>query len=322
MGTSVGTAPPGGAARQSLPMTFSLRQIQYFIAVAENGSISGAAHQLAISQSTITEAIKELEADLGVRLIERHARGIAVTHKGQLFLRHAERIWLDVSDARRALVADFPVVSGRLTIGVTSLVAGYVLAELLARFRRAFPAVAVELVEDTHDYLEHLLLNGEIDLALVIVSALHNPDALAAEILDEFAYRAWLPLGHPLAGEETVELDRLAGHPQIVLDMDEIKESAEHFWRGRGLRPSVVFRTRSVEAVRSLVATGLGIAVLPDLVFRPWSLEGHRLEARTIAGDLPRIKAAIAWRRGSTLDGSARRFLDLTLAQRAGTRLR
>ena len=229
---------------------------------------------------------------------------------------------LDVSDARRALVADFPVVSGRLTIGVTSLVAGYVLAELLARFRRAFPAVAVELVEDTHDYLEHLLLNGEIDLALVIVSALHNPDALAAEILDEFAYRAWLPLGHPLAGEETVELDRLAGHPQIVLDMDEIKESAEHFWRGRGLRPSVVFRTRSVEAVRSLVATGLGIAVLPDLVFRPWSLEGHRLEARTIAGDLPRIKAAIAWRRGSTLDGSARRFLDLTLAQRAGTRLR
>ena len=86
-------------------MSFSLRQIQYFLAVAENGSVSKAAAQLHTSQSTITEALKDLEADLGVRLLERQPRGLALTHKGQFFRRHAERIWQDVQDARGALAS-------------------------------------------------------------------------------------------------------------------------------------------------------------------------------------------------------------------------
>ncbi len=314
-----GTAPVIGVSG-SRPMAFSLRQIQFFIAVAENGSISGAAQELAVSQSTITEALKELEADLGVTLLQRHARGVAVTHKGQLFLRHAERIWLDVTDARRALTADIPTVNGRLVLGVTSLVAGYVLADILARFRRAFPGVDVSVVEDGHDHLEHLLLNGEIDLALVIISGLHNTDSLRAEILDAYPLRVWLPLGHPLAARASISLPAIAALPQIVLDLDEIEESADQVWRASGLRPNVVFRTRSVEAVRSLVATGMGISVLPELVFRPWSLEGHRLEARDIEGDAPRAKAALVWRRGSKLDAAARRFVEVTLAQKAPRR--
>lgn len=297
-------------------MTFSLRQIQYFIAVAEAGTISGAASRLSISQSTITEAIKELEADLGVKLIERHARGVQVSHKGQLFLRHAERIWSDVADARRALAADFPVTSGRLVIGVTSLVAGYVLPEVLARFRRAFPSIAVQVVEDNNDHLEHLLLNGEIDVALAIVSALSEPQALSTQALDEYAYRAWLPHGHALAASDAIALADLAEHPIVMLAVDEIQAAADRMWRNARLRPNVVFRTGSVEAVRSLVGAGIGLTVLPDLVFRSWSLEGQRLESREIAADLPKIKAAVVWRRGSDVSPATRRFLDVTLAQR------
>ena len=297
-------------------MTFSLRQIQYFIAVAESGTISGAASRLSTSQSTITEAIKDLEADLGVKLIERHARGIHVTHKGQLFLRHAERIWSDVADARRALAADFPVTSGRLVIGVTSLVAGYVLPEVLARFRRAFPAIAIQVVEDTQDYLEHLLLNGEIDVALVIVSSLSDPEALSTQVLDEYAYRVWLPQGHTLATGRPVPLAALAEHPQIALTTDEIQGTTDRLWRTARLRPDIVFRTGSVEAVRSLVGAGIGVTVLPDLIFRAWSHEGQRLEAHEIEADLPKIKAAVVWRRGSNIAVPTRRFLDVTLAQR------
>lgn len=297
-------------------MTFSLRQIQYFIAVAEAGTISGAASRLSISQSTITEAIKELEADLGVKLIERHARGVQVSHKGQLFLRHAERIWSDVADARRALAADFPVTSGRLVIGVTSLVAGYVLPEVLARFRRAFPSIAVQIVEDSNDYLEHLLLNGEIDVALAIVSSLSEPQALATQVLDEYAHRVWLPLGHELATGGPIALSALVEHPLVLLDDDEIRVASERMWRAAHLRPNVVFRTGSVEAVRSLVGAGIGLTVLPDLVFRSWSLEGQRLEAHEIEADLPKIKAAVVWRRGSGIGPATRRFLDVTLAQR------
>ena len=112
-------------------MAFTLRQLQYFIAVAEQGTVSGAAHDLSISQSSVTEAIKELEQDLGVSLFDRHARGLAITHKGQQFLRHATRILADVGDARRAFAEERQFKSGRLQLGVTSLVAGYVLSDVL-----------------------------------------------------------------------------------------------------------------------------------------------------------------------------------------------
>jgi DNA-binding transcriptional LysR family regulator len=299
-------------------MSFSLRQLQYFLAVAETGAVSKAAAQLSASQSTITEAMKDLEADLGVKLFERQSRGLGLTHKGQLFRRHAERIWQDVADARGALANVAPEVTGRLTLGVTSLVAGYVLSDLLARFSRAFPGVSVDLVEDGHDYLEHLLLNGEIDLALVTMSGLHNPESLAADELEAYRYRLWVAAGHALADRDQLDLAVISEFPQIALSIDEIEEAADHLWRGSGLRPHTVFRTRSVEAVRSLVAAGVGVAILPDLVFRPWSLDGLRLEARQISAMMPMVKAALVRRRGYHDNPNARRFIDVTLSHNAG----
>ena len=121
-------------------MAFTLRQLQYFIAVAEEGTVSGAAQSLSISQSAVTDAIKELENDLGVALFERHRRGLTITHKGHQFYRHANRILTDVQDARRSFAGEQAAPPSHLSLGVTSLVAGYVLSDLLARFRRAHPA--------------------------------------------------------------------------------------------------------------------------------------------------------------------------------------
>ncbi|MBN9022236.1 MAG: LysR family transcriptional regulator, partial [Rhizobiales bacterium] len=140
-------------------MSFSLRHVRYFVAVADAGSISGAARQLSISQSAVTEAVKALEDDLGAALLERSGRGVALTHRGQLFLRDAGRILEAVADARRTS-AGKDALSGVLHLGASSLVAGYILAELLARFRRAYPGVAVAASEDIAEYLEHLLING------------------------------------------------------------------------------------------------------------------------------------------------------------------
>ncbi|SFM62914.1 DNA-binding transcriptional regulator, LysR family [Pleomorphomonas diazotrophica] len=299
-------------------MSFSLRQLQYFLAIAETGSVSRAAAQISTSQSTITEAMKDLEADLGVKLLERQSRGLGLTHKGQLFRRHAERIWQDVADARGALANVAPEVTGRLALGVTSLVAGYVLSDLLARFSRAFPGVSVDLVEDGHDYLEHLLLNGEIDLALVTMSGLHNPESLAADELEAYRYRLWVASGHTLAERDHLDLQMISEFPQIALSIDEIEEPVDHLWRGSGLRPHIAFRSRSVEAVRSLVAGGVGVAILPDLVFRPWSLDGLRLEARQISAAMPMVKAALVRRRGTHDNLNARRFIEVTLSHNAG----
>jgi molybdate transport repressor ModE-like protein len=299
-------------------MNFTLRQVRYFVAVAESGSISGAARQLSVSQSAITEAVKELESDLGSDLLRRTGRGVTLTHKGHQFLRHAGRILGAVADAGRTLAED-ATPGGELHLGASSLVAGYVLADLLARFRRAFPSVLVEAVEDTAEYLEHLLVNGELDVAVMVVARLRESQALRVEVLEQSAYRLWLPLGHPLAGRETVSLADVAREKQIVLTVDEIQEAAAAFWRENGLRPEIAFRTRSVESVRSLVATGAGVAVLPDLIYRPWSLEGDRIEARPTVESLPPVRVGAVWRRGSRQSDAARMFLDVVL-QRPITR--
>ena len=298
-------------------MAFTLRQLQYFVAVAAQGTVSGAAQNLSISQSAVTEAIKELEGDLGVELFDRHSRGLTITHKGHQFLRHAAKILSDVSDARRTFSDDKENLTGTLNLGVTSLVAGYVLSDLLARYRRAFPGVTVSAIEDNGDYLEHLLIGGELDVAVIVISNLRNRMALQTEILEVSPYRLWLPLGHRLASAESITVADVAEEPVIILTIDEIEESTGKLLNAIGSRPKIAFRTRSVEAVRSLVATGAGVALLPDLVYRPWSLEGDRIESRDVSGSLPMVQVGVAWRRGSQMTQAARDFIDLSQAQRA-----
>ena len=297
-------------------MAFTLRQLQYFVAVCEDGTISGAAHTLAISQSAVTEAIKGLESDLGVNLFDRHPRGLNITHKGHQFLRHATSILSGVSDARLAFLEDEKTASGRLHIGVTSLVAGYVLSDLLARYRRANPVVEITAIEDNGEYLEHLLIGGELDIAVMIISNLRDRMALKAEILEVSPYRLWLPLGHKFTGRDSIELSDVSSEPLIMLTVDEIEEATVKLLGAFGAKPHVAFRTRSVEAVRSLVATGAGIALLPDLVYRPWSLEGDRIESRDVSGSLPVVQVGIVWRKGSTLSTAAHDFIKIAQSNR------
>ena len=294
-------------------MSFTLKQIRYFVAVAEFGSVSRAAQELSISQSSVTEAIKELELRLGVKLFERRRRGLEATHRGHVFLRHAKSILTEVSNAEASLKNAPGTASGPLNLGVTSLTAGYVLSDILSRFRRAWPAVDVGAIEDTGEYLEHLIVGGELDVAVMVVSNLRNRQALHSEILAVSPYRLWLPIGHRLTKASVIGLEDLAEEPQIVLDVDEMREEARRLPSVFRTRPRIAFRTRSVEAVRSLVASGAGIALLPDLVYRPWSLEGDRIESRDVSGELPVVQVGLVWRRGAAMAEAAQAFL--TVAQ-------
>ena len=94
-----------------------------------------------------------------------------------------------------------------------------------------------------------------------------------------------------------------------MLTVDEIEESTNRLMASLRTRPNVAFRTRSVEAVRSLVATGAGVALLPNLVYRPWSLEGDRIEIRDVSGDLPSVQVGLAWRRGAPLSEAGHDFV-------------
>ena len=297
-------------------MAFTLRQVRYFVATAENGTVSGAARALSISQSAVTEALKDLEQDLGVALFERHARGLTITHEGHRFLRHATRILSSVADARSAF-SGRGGRTGRLALGVSPLVAGYGLSDRLARYRRASPEVAVTITEESIAYLEHLLIGGELDLAIMALNEHKGFDALQSEVVDVSPYHLWLPIGHHLGSRDSITPDAVAREPLIDLSVDDVSETGYALLARQGARPNVAFRTGSVEAVRALVGTGAGVAVLPDLVYRPWSLDGDRIERRDVSGTLPVMRITVAWRRGSRLTQNAADFVALVFSGRS-----
>lgn len=292
-------------------MQLTLKQVTYFLAVAEAGTVSGGAAQLGISQSAVTEALQQLEAQTGARLFSRHARGVALTYQGHQFLRHAHAILATVADAERAISGLPEAVAGVLNLGVTSLVSGYYLAHVLARFRRLFGEIDVRVTEDERAYIEHLLVNGELGAGLMIVSSMQDVYALEHETLMRSRFRVWMPPDHRLSKHRAVALADIADAPLIALAADELTEPVRARWpRGDG-GPRIVLRTSSVEAVRSLVATGAGLAIMPDITYRPWSLEGDRIEARDLSDPVPPLDIGIVWRRGSAIPPQVARFLEL-----------
>ncbi|MEJ0094865.1 MAG: LysR family transcriptional regulator [Methylocella sp.] len=298
-------------ARANGPEALTLRQFRYFIAAAETESVSRAAHQIGISQSAITAAIQALEEETGAVLLIRHQKGVRLTHEGHQMLRHARHIVAAVADARRAVSVRPGEFSGDLNLGVTRMVSGYYLADFLARFRRVFPRVEVRVTEEERSYLEHLLLNGEIDVGLLLISNLGDRQALQTELLMRSTWRVWLPSQHPLLSYSVLTLAQVAAEGVIMLTTDELAETTTRCWADAGLRPNVVMKTSSVEAVRSLVGTGVGIATLPDMTYRPWSLEGDRLEARHLSDVIPSVDVGLVWRRGAALRPAAQHFVEM-----------
>ncbi len=277
----------------------TLRQIRHFIAVAETGSISAAAQAVFISQSTLTLAIQQLEEEIGVSLFNRHAKGMSLTHQGHQFLRQAHLILATVDNAKRSLQQSTDTVAGSLTIGVTSLVAGYYLADLLTRFQRAYPNVEIRVLEDERPYIEHLLVSGEIDVGVLILSNLEDRHALQTEVLTHSPLRLWLPPQHALLELDSISLADIVSEPLIQMNVDEMGLNAQRIWSAAGLQPNITLRTGSTEAVRSLVAAGLGISIQPDMTYRPWSLEGDIIEARSVVDLTQTLDVGLAWRRGT-----------------------
>jgi DNA-binding transcriptional LysR family regulator len=294
----------------------TLRQFRYFVAVAESGSVAAASRMLSIAQSALTRSLLELEDELACALFVRSPKGMTLTPQGHRFLVSARKVIGSVADALRVQAADAASeISGVLTVGVTSLVAGYYLSELFSRFRRSCPAVAVYVTEDTPRFLEHLLINGELDLAIMVSNALDEPQAMVSETLTRSQNRAWLPSHHPLTAQPEVTLADCAACDQIVLDADRIDVLMKGVWARHQLKPRVILRTSSLEAVRSLVGAGAGIAVLPDFLYRPWTLDAEHVEVRRLRDEVPTVDVGLVWRRGSGLKPAAAEFIELAREQ-------
>jgi DNA-binding transcriptional LysR family regulator len=300
-------------------VSVSLKQIRYFIAAADSGQISQAAVELSVSQSAVTSAIQQLEGFLGVRLFDRNPNGVALTVEGSRFLLHARNVMATVEEAMRVTRSTHTTVDGPVRVGVTYTVAGYFLPRHHARFARNFPNVTLDLYEASRPVIEQALLDGALDIAVILVSNLENRDRLASETLMRSRRRLWLPAEHPLLRAPQIGLADVAAHPYVMLTVDEASQTAGRYWSRTPHRPNVVFRTSSVEAVRSMVAAGMGVTILSDMVYRPWSLEGQRIETRALADEIPSMDVGLAWLRDRPTSLATRAFQDfLSLAYTGG----
>lgn len=299
----------------------TLRQFRYFIAVAESGSTAAASRMLNIAQSAVTKSLIELEAELGRQLFERSSRGMTLTPQGHRFLASARKVLASVAEATREPGAgdEAAGLSGPLAVGVTSLVAGYYLSELFSRYRRSCPRVEVFVTEDAPRFLEHLLINGELDVAIMLISNLGEPQALVAETLTRSPNRVWLPSDHTLCAQTELTLADCAACDQVQLEADRIDELMTAVWARHQLKPRTILRTSSLEAVRSLVGAGAGIAVLPDFLYRPWTLDAEHVEVRPLRDAVPTVDVGLVWRRGSGCKPAAQEFIEMA---REGSRAR
>ncbi|MCF8482070.1 MAG: LysR family transcriptional regulator [Rhodospirillum sp.] len=287
-------------------MSLNFRHVKYFVAAANLGQISRAAKELSVSQSAITTAVKELEAMTGAKLFLRTARGVELTEAGRRFLGSATRILAAVTDALNAGVASDDV-AGRLSVAASYTVIGYFLPQHLERIRRRFPRLEIHLAELNRDTIEDGLITNRFDMAVVLTSNISSPEIVTETLLSS-PRRLWVPAEHPLLGLDAVGLREIAEEPYIMLTVDEAAHTTLRYWNSTPYLPTVRLRTTSIEAVRSMVANGEGVTILSDMVYRPWSLEGRRIETIGLAQPVPPMNVGLAWRRGVDLTPAMKLF--------------
>lgn len=278
-------------------MSLSLRQIRYFIATAEAGQVSQAAVNLSISQSAVTTAIKDLEETVGAGLFERTPHGMELTAAGRRFLSQAYEILQKVDEATQLnLVTD--AVKGTLSVATTYTVIGYFLPFHIERMKRQFPGIDIQLFELNRESVEEGLLTNRYDIAVMLTSNILNPELTTEKLLSS-QRRLWVPARHPLLAQHGVGLKEVAEEDYIMLTVDEAAHSSLKYWSQTPYLPRISLRTSSVEAVRSLVANRQGVAILSDMVHRPWSLEGRRIETISLTEPIPSMDVGLAWRRNA-----------------------
>ncbi|EKS70076.1 MULTISPECIES: LysR family transcriptional regulator [Caballeronia] len=279
----------------------TLRQLRYFVAAAQTGQFSMAAANEHVSQSAITNAVLALESALGTKLFERLPQGVALTPDGQDFHNHARRVLDAARDAMHMPPFRAHDMRGVARIAASYTVLGYFLPELLARFRATYPFIDFDLRDMERPQIEEAVANGDVDIGVVLLSNLQRPNRFDSQVLMRSRRQLWVAPMHPLAQQHAVSLKDIAVHPYILITVDEGEQSTMRYWHKKRIEPNIAFRTSSMEALRGLVAHGFGVTVLSDMVFRPWSLEGKRIEARPVNDAIPHMEAGMIWRKGATL---------------------
>jgi DNA-binding transcriptional LysR family regulator len=241
-----------------------LRQLEYFIAVAEEANFTRAAERVHISQSGISAQIRQLERDLGAELIDRSGRTASLTTAGAAALEHARGALASVEAVRQAVDDVNGLIRGRLVVGMVTACTVTPLFDALASFHLAHPAVEISLVEDNSDRLVARVRTGTTDLALVGASGTTPPGLNALSIVSERLVAA-VPFGHPLAERRRITLAELSGYPIVCLpEGTGVRTVFDQACSAKSVQPVIALQASAPSAVVDLCLRGLGIAILSE----------------------------------------------------------
>ncbi|MFT4042940.1 MAG: LysR family transcriptional regulator [Gordonia sp. (in: high G+C Gram-positive bacteria)] len=265
---------------------YTLRQLEYFVAVAEAGSITRAASAVHLSQSAMSTALTDLEGALGVQLVVRHhAKGITLTPAGKQLLVASRQLLASAADLRSVAHGLGGSLTGTLSIGCFEVMAPYLLPELLAAAAEKLPRLQLQTTEVDLADLADGVADGTFELGI------------GYDVVDDPRLKRW-PLrpvppyvlvagSHRLAKRRTIHLAELADEPMALLDLPHSRDYFRAVFAAAGVEPVVRYRSTTVETCRALVGRGLAYTVLNLQSAVPMALDGHAVAAIPIADDAP-----------------------------------
>ena len=274
-------------------MKFTLRQLSYFIAAAESGSITLASKRANISQPAISTAISHIERELDVQLFLRHhAQGLSLTPAGRILLRESKQL-LKQAEGLYSAAADIShQMRGELAVGWFSTLAPIMMPELVQSFLKAFPDTQVRSQEGHQEGLLTSLREAQIEMAITYdLEISEDVDFLPLASLPPYALFA---ASHPFARERSIKLSQLAALPMVLLDLPMSREYFLALFIRERLKPNVAWSSIKMEVVRAMVANGLGYSLVNVRPRADVALDGRRLRRVALAGDPPALRIGIA----------------------------
>ena len=270
-----------------------LRQLEYFVAVAEERNFTRAAERVHISQSGVSAQIRQLEHELGAELFDRSARSATLTVAGMAALTHARAALAAAAEVSQAVGDVTDLIRGRLTVGMVIGCTVTPLFDALAAFHREHPGVEISLLEDNSDRLVEGVRAGTIDLALIGTAAA-TPDGLDALTIISERLVAAVPAGHPLAKQRRVTLRDVGSYPIVCMPPGTgLRTVFDQACVAQSLKPVIALQASAADAIADLGTRGLAVAILSDSMAARYR---DRLTALTIDDVETPVLLALIWR--------------------------
>ncbi|MGH3588277.1 MAG: LysR substrate-binding domain-containing protein, partial [Pseudonocardia sp.] len=268
-----------------------------------------AAEELRVAQSAVSAAVAQLERQVGTPLfIRQHARGLVLTAAGKELLRDVRELLAhvgEVLDAARGRGVD---VRGHINLACMVTLVPFVLPDLLAELTATYPGLEVEVLELEAAAVSAALRSGAAEVAVTYDLGL-GP-GVTREVIAEVPPYVVLPPGHRLADQQAVRLRDLADEPMVLLDLPHSRDYFRDMLVAAGAPPRIAYRSHNVEAVRGMVARGLGFSVLNQRPVLDRTYGGGHVEGRPIVDDVRALSVVVAWMESVRRTARARAVTD------------